>query len=299
MAWKIDDAINEKSGTIAIDDPEVDEDEGSGQEASVIEILSDDSVESGNEEPAPKKGVVTKAYRLQPPLSQDVPKRSRISAATEALSSITSVFNPSAMKARDEAVRMQDNHILVQSMQSTQFASVQVELRETRARIDVLHDRLNAETRRADRAESQLEMYKVLNGGSLAQGARHSGHRTRDRLAWDDRDGYQYDLPYSQSPQAARRPKRDVDENEDPFSRNPSHLSRTDNIGSQAQTRHSSASFHDLKNDSTSDQGSTMPLAPNLDTLASIASSFSRSPLPASPSTGPSRPHSLTSPTWN
>jgi hypothetical protein len=72
------------------------------------------------------------------------------------------------MKQRDDAR-------FAQSMHLTQLANIQVELCETRARADMLRDQLSAETRRADRAEAQLDILKTLRGGGsfLSYGERY------------------------------------------------------------------------------------------------------------------------------
>ncbi|KAH7903465.1 hypothetical protein BJ138DRAFT_1107648 [Hygrophoropsis aurantiaca] len=98
-AWTIEDRINAKSGTVAIDDLEWDE--GKASDApEVIEIPSDD--EDDDMVPLPKGSAVAKAYHVNPPLHSST-RRPRSSAATDALSLITSIFNPAALKDRDES----------------------------------------------------------------------------------------------------------------------------------------------------------------------------------------------------
>ena len=74
-------------------------------------------------------------------------------------------------------MKQRDEERFAQSMHLTQLANIQVELRETRARADMLRDQLSAETRRADRAEAQLDMLKTLRGGGSFFGY---GERYRD-----------------------------------------------------------------------------------------------------------------------
>ena len=79
---------------MAIDDPALDE--GDSSEEEVIEISGSDA--SSEEDTATKSKTVSvaKAYHSTNPIKQPASKRSR--PATEALSSITSIFNPDAMK---------------------------------------------------------------------------------------------------------------------------------------------------------------------------------------------------------
>ena len=72
-------------------------------------------------------------------------------------------------------MKQRDDDQFTQSMQLTQLTHLQVELRETRARVDQLRDQLSAETRRADRAETQLDMLRTLGGGSHGERYRNDG----------------------------------------------------------------------------------------------------------------------------
>ena len=154
LAWHIEEQITSKAGTLTIDDSDLDE--GDSDE-EVIEISDNASSEDETTKTASaaKTIAVAKAYRSTNPISQPAGKRSR--PATEALSSITSIFNPSSMKQRDD-------DRFAQSMQLTQLTHLQIELHETRTRVDQLRDQLSMETRRADRAEAQLDMLRTLGG---------------------------------------------------------------------------------------------------------------------------------------
>jgi hypothetical protein len=158
VARQTEDAITRKSGMIAIDDSEWDEgDIGSEIEGKDIVDVSSESDEGGRgvkvKHAGPKKTVV-KAFRANPLLEPSA-RRPRTTAASDALSSLTSVFNPAAIKDRDESR-------LSSLVQFNQINTLQAELREARQRIESLNDRLMQECRRADRAESQVEMLKYM-----------------------------------------------------------------------------------------------------------------------------------------
>lgn len=174
IALAIEREIDNKVGTLTLNDPEFDEIIGENSDSdtntTVIEISDDDdkpaveSTKKSKSRAPPKDTVMTKAYRVTEPLAE-VPRRPRNSAATEALSSITGLFNPTTMRERD------DNR-LAQNIHLTQLAATQQEVRELRARNDVLNDRLINETRRADRAESQVQLFTTLQQ-STARSRRH------------------------------------------------------------------------------------------------------------------------------
>jgi hypothetical protein len=109
----------------------------------VIDISNDAHSEEGNTKSTSKSKSfsVMKAYRSTNPISQPPTKRS--CPATEALSSITSIFNPELMKQRDE-------DRFAQTVQITQLANLQIKLHETCAQVHQLRDQLSAETHCAD-----------------------------------------------------------------------------------------------------------------------------------------------------
>lgn len=157
LARQIEEAITMKSGTIAIDDSEWDDaDVGSENdiEGKVVLEVSSESDEGAKVMNAGSKKTVTKAFRANPLLDPGH-RRPRTTAASEALSSLTSVFNPAIMKERDETR-------LSSLVQFNQISTLQAELREARQRNESLNDRLLQECRRADRAESQVEMLKYM-----------------------------------------------------------------------------------------------------------------------------------------
>ncbi|KAG6871149.1 hypothetical protein C0992_011616 [Termitomyces sp. T32_za158] len=166
IALKIEEAIEEKAGTLTLDDSEFDEAEESGTdlsaEESVIEISdhenvvkkrskSNNSTARSKESKDVKNAVLTKAYQTARPLENPQPCRPRNAAATEALSSITNLFNPSSVRERDEVRMTQNLHL-------AQLAAVQQEVRELRSHNEVLTDRIMEEIRRADRAESKVQL---------------------------------------------------------------------------------------------------------------------------------------------
>lgn len=134
---------------------------------------------------APQGMVMKKAYRRAEPL-EDV-RRPRSTAATQALDRITSVFDPATMHERDESW-------MAQQVQLSQLSSFQQEIRELRARHDLLNDRLNAETRCADRAEQQLELQATI------QDRRGRRHRQRHRSYSSDNS--RSSPSHSRSPQS-------------------------------------------------------------------------------------------------
>ena len=154
LAWHIEEQITLKAGTLTIDDSDLDE--GDSDE-EVIEIS--DNASSGDETTktasTAKTIAVAKAYCSTNPLSQPAGKQSH--PATEGLSSITSIFNPSSMK-------QQDDDCFAQSMQLTQLTHLQIELHETHTQVDQLHDQLSMETHHTDQAEAQLDMLRTLSG---------------------------------------------------------------------------------------------------------------------------------------
>lgn len=156
LARQIEEAITMKSGTVAIDDSEWDDaDIGSenDMEGKVVLEVSSESDEGAKVKNS-KKTTVTKAFRANPLLDPGH-RRPRTTAASEALSSLTSVFNPAIMKERDETR-------LSSLVQFNQISTLQAELREARQRNESLNDRLLQECRRADHAESQVEMLKYM-----------------------------------------------------------------------------------------------------------------------------------------
>jgi hypothetical protein len=109
-----------KAVTLIIDDSDLNE--GDSDE-EVIEILDNASSDDGAKVASEAKTIaVAKAYRSTNPILQPASKQSR--PATEALSSITSIFNPSSMKQRDD-------DRFAQSMQLTQLTHLEAELHET------------------------------------------------------------------------------------------------------------------------------------------------------------------------
>lgn len=182
QAMQADEAIMTKSGGLTLDD-NID-----GDDSSVLELSSSSDSDSGDADSSDegkgekKKGgnargrkdkgkkasekdekvkqSFIKAYRVNDPLELK-PRQPRTSttAATEAMSSIGNFFNPNAVRERDDTRMMQ-------GFQITQLQTAQSEIRELRMRVDTLSDKLNAETRRADKAETQLELYQNFGMGS-------------------------------------------------------------------------------------------------------------------------------------
>ncbi|KAG6895952.1 hypothetical protein C0992_011341 [Termitomyces sp. T32_za158] len=187
IALKIEEAIEEKAGTLTLNDSEFDEAEGSGAEPSAEESI----IEISEDEPAiqklskscsaakskgskdKKNAVLTKAYQIVNPLENSQPRRSRNATAIEALSSITNMFNPSAIRERDEARMSQNIHM-------AQLTALQQEVRELHLCNEVLTDRLMEETRRADRADSQVQLLKTVNEQFYRR--RHRGSSSEDNI---------------------------------------------------------------------------------------------------------------------
>lgn len=163
--------ITAKSGQLTIDDSEF-EDNTNTHNGGVIDISSDEGPH-----PPPAKFVAAKAYKASTAPAPDTkPRRgSNLAAATNTLTAIGAVFNPGAMQARDDQRMSNSVHL-------TQIASLQVENRELRMRMDSLQDRLQAETRRADKAETQVEMYSMFS----KQTSRHRRRSHRERYSSDD-----------------------------------------------------------------------------------------------------------------
>ena len=101
-----------------------------------------------------------KAYRVNDPLELK-PRQpcTSTTAATEAMSSIGNFFNLNAVRKHDDTRMMQTFHL-------TQLQAAQSENQELQMRLDTLSDKLNAETRCANKAESQLELYQNFSLGS-------------------------------------------------------------------------------------------------------------------------------------
>ncbi|KAG2082554.1 uncharacterized protein F5147DRAFT_783262 [Suillus discolor] len=160
LAHQIEAAISLKAGTIALDDSEWDDGASDGKSDTevkdVVEISTDDDEElkSVKSKHTGSKKSVVKAFRANPLLEPGL-RRPRTTAASEALSSLTSVFNPTVMKDHDESR-------LSQMVQFNQINTLQTELHEARLRIEGLNDRLLQEARHADHAESQVDMLKYM-----------------------------------------------------------------------------------------------------------------------------------------
>lgn len=142
----------------SIDDSEWDEgDLGSEIEGKDVVDVSSKSDEGGRGAKAKHAGLkktVVKAFRANPLLEPSA-QQPRTTAASDALSSLTSVFNPAAIKDRDESR-------LSSLVQFNQINTLQAKLCKVRQHIESLNDRLMQECRRADRAESQVEMLKYM-----------------------------------------------------------------------------------------------------------------------------------------
>ena len=133
IALEIEDRIAERSGTLALDDPEFSEggmksDGDSDNDCSVIEIASDSERENHSKG---KKGLLAKAYCVEHLLADR--RKPRNATATNALDRLTSSFNPDRIHERDD-------HQITQSIQLTQLSLAQLELRELQAHNDALHD---------------------------------------------------------------------------------------------------------------------------------------------------------------
>ncbi|KDQ52852.1 hypothetical protein JAAARDRAFT_197923 [Jaapia argillacea MUCL 33604] len=168
-AWELDDNISKKVASLTLDDPELrDADLGDGDdpedaaEASILEITSGSDEEIKNKAP-PKTSSIIKVYKINPPVptssstAATKPTRGRI--ANEALATLSTVFAPEACAERDD-------QRFASMYQFSQLSTLQTEVRELRARVDVLQDRLNSETRRADKAEQELALNKALRSRS-------------------------------------------------------------------------------------------------------------------------------------
>ncbi|KAG2336687.1 hypothetical protein BDR05DRAFT_953191 [Suillus weaverae] len=154
LTHQTEDAIMRKSAMIALDDSEWDKgDIGSEIEGrDVVEVTSEsDGGERGvkAKHTGPKKTVV-KAFRANPLLEPST-QRPRNTAASDALSSLTSVFNPAVIKDCDETW-------LSSLVQFNQINTLQAKLCEARQCIESLNDCLMQECHCADHAESQVEM---------------------------------------------------------------------------------------------------------------------------------------------
>ena len=197
-AWDIEELINQKAAILPIDDPELadepsDEDE---VKAEVIEI-SEEEGEKKSSKASIKGGSLVKAYQVNPPLS----KRARVASATDALSTISTMFSPDVMQQRD-ASRM------AHQLQMAQLSTYQVEIRELHSRIDILQDRLMEETRRADKAESELQLLRMMQTNqSSSRFYQDYNARTPDYCR--HRDSYHHPSSHrhspSYSPQASYR----------------------------------------------------------------------------------------------
>ncbi|KAG2035459.1 hypothetical protein BDR03DRAFT_1012477 [Suillus americanus] len=118
-----------KAGTIALDDLEWDN--GASDIRSEIEVKDVVEISTGDDDEEPKsvkpkhtgpKKSVVKAFCANPLLEPGL-QHPHTTAASEALSSLTSVFNPKVMKDRDESQ-------LLQMVQFYQINTLQTELRE-------------------------------------------------------------------------------------------------------------------------------------------------------------------------
>jgi hypothetical protein len=192
-AREIEALLTMKAGVTTVDDAK-----------EVIDIASSDE----DNTPSLKKTKIVKAYRVDPPL--DLPlkpvRATGAAAATAALANVASLFNPVKLQEREE------QHFQ-QSVQLTQFAGLQAEVREARERIEVerrdarmqidrLQERLaaetlraTAETRRADLAESSLMMYKALNKRRRRDPSDDYQSRHRRRRSSPSSRGSDFDVP--------------------------------------------------------------------------------------------------------
>jgi len=184
-ALEIDGMINAKAHVAEINDPDfVDEISTSGDdEVNVVEMVGpkpSGGMEKSSKDSKKSGTVVTQAFRVAETLAES--RKPRTSAATEALTSLASVFSPASMRERDEA-RMG------MSLQLAHLESQQAEVRELRARNIELSDRILAESRRADRADIEktvLEREVQSLRGQLAEAERHSRRRRRYQLSSDE-----------------------------------------------------------------------------------------------------------------
>lgn len=92
-----------------------------------------------------KGGSLVKAYQVNPPLS----KQARVASATDALSTISTMFSPDVMQQRDASWM-------------AQLSTYQVEIQELCSCIDTLQDQLMEETCWADKAESELQLLWMM-----------------------------------------------------------------------------------------------------------------------------------------
>jgi hypothetical protein len=98
IALEIKDRIAERSGTLALDDPEFSKgglksDGDSDDDRSVIEITSDSEKENCGKG---KKGLLAKAYHVERPLADK--RKPHNTSATDALDWMTSSFNPDRVR---------------------------------------------------------------------------------------------------------------------------------------------------------------------------------------------------------
>ncbi|KAG1736865.1 uncharacterized protein EDB91DRAFT_1083222 [Suillus paluster] len=158
LACQIEDSMMRKSGMIALDDSEWDEgdirSEIEGKDVLEVSSESDEGVRGANAKHTGLKKTVVKAFRANPLLEPSA-CRPHTTAASDALLSLTSVFNPAAIKDRDETW-------LSSLVQFNQINTLQAELHEARQCIESLNDRLTQECRHADCAESQVKMLKYM-----------------------------------------------------------------------------------------------------------------------------------------
>ncbi|KAG5653358.1 hypothetical protein H0H81_000859 [Sphagnurus paluster] len=234
IALSIEADIEEKSGTLTLNDSEFDEGEVEnnqlGSDDEIIEITDNENSQAVK----PKRGaksdtVMTKAYRVAEPLA-DTHRRPRANAATEVLASFTHMFNPSTIRQRDEARMSQNLHV-------AQLSALQVELREARTRNEVLNDRLMEEIRRADRAEHELQLFRTLQSSW--------SHRRRTRESSES--DFSVSSPHRSYHQRARRFR---------------HHSHRRSPSQSRERQHSSSQLHQHDQPLLQDAGIQLPEPP-------------------------------------
>ncbi|KAG5634877.1 hypothetical protein H0H81_000453 [Sphagnurus paluster] len=162
ITLSLEQAIDVKAGTLTLNDPEFADAAGDSEDSDheIIELSDKDTDvkrSKSKSKPQTAETVMTKAYQTTEPLAEtDHCPCPQNAPATEALSSLMQLFNPTAMCKHDE-LRMSQN------LQLTQLALMAQELRELRGHMETMIDCVNQETRCADRAKNELQLHKALN----------------------------------------------------------------------------------------------------------------------------------------
>jgi len=161
-----DDTIMTKCSGLTLDD-NVDGDDSSHKK-SVLELSRSSDSDSGDSNPRGRKDKLNetgrKASKKDQKVKQSFIKAYRVNDPLELKphqprTSTGNFFNPNAVCKCDDTQMMQTFHL-------TQLQASQSEVWELRMCLETLSNKLNAETHRADKAETQLELYQNFSFGS-------------------------------------------------------------------------------------------------------------------------------------